>query len=271
MVRLTPQLISDAIERTNPIHERELILRGLKFSVIENLGIGLDAYDAYDMCDNDLTKFDGFPILKKAAIFYCNNNRIAYIAGDLHLKLPNLTEISLINNEIRSFSDIKRLEKCQNLEILSLTRNPITLQDHYRLFTIYCLPALKYLDFNRIRSKEREEARRMFEDTQAGQDLMKRIISKVKEEKETILFDDLENLDDDDEMCSDDEKEERERLRQKEAMFDANVGVSDSADGKLKAIDAEQREKIKAAILKSTSIEEVERLNRMLQAGYIPE
>ena len=64
MVRLTPQLISEAVERTNPIRERELILRGLKFSVVENLGIGLDAYDAYDLSDNDLLKLDNFPALK---------------------------------------------------------------------------------------------------------------------------------------------------------------------------------------------------------------
>jgi len=43
------------------------------------------------------------------------------------------------------------------------------------------------------------------------------------------------------------------------------------ATNKLKAIDDEQRERIKKAILSSTSIEEVERLNKMLQAGYIPE
>ena len=71
-------------------------------------------------------------------------------------------------------------------------------------------------------------------------------------------------------MNSDEEREERERVRQKEAMFDASFGVSEQTS-KLKEIDAEQREKIKAAILKSTSIEEVERLNKMLQAGYIPE
>jgi len=269
MPRLTPQLIDEAIERTNPLFEREIILRGLKFSIIENLGIGLDAYDAYDMSDNDITKFDGFPILKKASYFYCNNNRISFIAGDLHIKLPNLKEISLINNDIRSFSDIKRLEKCKQLKTLSLTRNAITLQENYRLFTIYSIPSLRYLDFNRIREKERQDAKRMFEETEAGVDFVKQIAARVKEEKETILFDDNEASDE--EMDEHDEQERRERIREKERMFDAEFKPSSDANDKLKKIDDEQREIIKKAILNSTSIEEVERLNKMLQAGYIPE
>lgn len=102
MVKLTPQLIDDAAERTNPVRERELILRGLKFSVIENLGIGLDQYDAYDLCDNDILKFGNFPNLVKCKYIYASNNRIGYIAGDISLRLPNLLEINLINNDIRS-------------------------------------------------------------------------------------------------------------------------------------------------------------------------
>ena len=186
MPRLTPQLIDEAVERSNPLYEREIILRGLKFSIIENLGIGLDAYDSYDMCDNDITKFDGFPMLKKAAYFYCNNNRISFIAGDLHIKLPHLKEVSLINNDIRSFTDIKRLEKCKGLKVLSLTRNPVTVQDNYRAFVIYTLPSLRFLDFNRIREKERVDAKKFFEETEVGMDLLRTVVAQVKEEKDTI-------------------------------------------------------------------------------------
>lgn len=270
MPRLTPQLIDEAVERSNPLYEREIILRGLKFSIIENLGIGLDAYDSYDMCDNDITKFDGFPMLKKAAYFYCNNNRISFIAGDLHIKLPHLKEVSLINNDIRSFTDIKRLEKCKGLKVLSLTRNPVTVQDNYRAFVIYTLPSLRFLDFNRIREKERVDAKKFFEETEVGMDLLRTVVAQVKEEKDTILFDDIS--DGDESMGSDEEKEMREKIREKERMFNPEFKPSNmEATNKLKAIDDEQRERIKKAILSSTSIEEVERLNKMLQAGYIPE
>jgi len=275
MVRLTPQLIADAIERTSPIHERELILRGLKFTVIENLGIGLDAYDAYDLCDNDITKFDGFPVLTKAQIFYCNNNRIGYIAGDLNRKLPSLSELSLINNDLRSLSDIKRLEKCAHLHTLSLTRNPVSLAEHYRLFAIYNIPTLRFLDFNRVRDKERKEAIHLFEQTQAGKDLLKRITAQVREEQETILFDDVAALDaaEANEMAddSDDESSAKRNKENSTFSYDAAWGRESDVAKKMQKISEEQRAKIKSAILKATSIEEVERLNRMLQAGYIPE
>merc|ERR1711981_608380 len=267
MVRLTPQLIDEATSRSNPLKERELILRGLKFSVIENLGIALDAYDAYDLCDNDITKFDGFPVLKKAAIFYVNNNRISYIAGDLHDKLPNLSEISLVNNDIRSFSDIKRLDKCKKLRILSLTRNPVVLQPHYRLFVAYCLPSVQYVDFVRVKNAEREQAKEFFEETATGRELMKKIILKVKEEQETTFDDD--EMDDDHDI---DEEEEERRAKNKENLFDASTKYNTpTGNVQTDAISEEHRLKIKSAILKATSIEEVERLNRMLQAGYIPE
>merc|ERR1712084_176056 len=140
MPRLTPQLIDEAVERTNPLYEREIILRGLKFSVIENLGIGLDAYDAYDMCDNDIQKLGNFPNLVKCRQLYICNNRVSYIASDLHSKLPNLEEICLSNNDVRSLSNIKRLEKCTCLKYLSLLRNPVVLEKHYRRFVIFTLP-----------------------------------------------------------------------------------------------------------------------------------
>ena len=78
--------------------------------------------------------------------------------------------------------------------------------------------------------------------------------------------------DGDESMGSDEEKEMREKIREKERMFNPEFKPSNmEATNKLKAIDDEQRERIKKAILSSTSIEEVERLNKMLQAGYIPE
>jgi len=100
---------------------------------------------------------------------------------------------------------------------------------------------------------------------------VKQIALKVKEEKDTILFDDMSD-DENSEMGSDEEREMRERIKEKERMFDTNFKPANTeANEKLKKIDEEQRDKIKKAILQSTSIEEVERLNKMLQAGYIPE
>merc|ERR1712130_589943 len=127
-------------------------------------------------------------------------------------------------------------------------------------------------DFNRIRDKERSDAKKLFEETQKGMDLVSQIAQQTKDEKDTILFDDNMSDEENSDIGSDEERERRERIREKEKMFDTEFKPAKSAaNDKLKKIDEEQREKIKKAILQSTSIEEVERLNKMLQAGYIPE
>lgn len=296
MVKLTPQLIDDAVERTNPVSERELILRGLKFSVIENLGIGLDQYDAYDLCDNDIQKFGNFPNLVRCKMVYAANNRISYIGCDIHVKLPNLNEICLINNDVRSMTNLKRLEKCECLKYLSLTRNPIILEKNYRKFAIFIIKSLKFLDFQRITDKERADAKNFFEKTQEGQQLLAKIHAKAKDEAEDILFgeDDI----DEDLLPADDENEDgnnntshrknkkKRKLNDKTefeksksllngdgdsgTMVDVHNGYMNDSERNLREIDEEQRAKIKKAILTATSVEEIERLNRMLQAGYIP-
>lgn len=53
---------------------------------------------------------------------------------------------------------------------------------------------------------------------------------------------------------------------------DQKIAAPESESQKqVRQINAEQRAKIKQAILNATSIEEVDRLNRQLQTGYIPE
>lgn len=278
MVKLTPQLIDDAAERTNPVRERELILRGLKFSVIENLGIGLDQYDAYDLCDNDILKFGNFPNLVKCKYIYASNNRIGYIAGDISLRLPNLLEINLINNDIRSLTNIKRLEKCECLKYLSLSRNPVVLEPNYRKFVIYTLKNLKFLDFLKIKERERAEAKDFFENQPEGKAMLAKILAKAKEESEDGLFgeadmeDEIEEEELDEEMPN---KKKRRRVKDPSATISTDVqydkDYETEGSKQLKMVDEEQRAKIKKAILAASSVEEIERLNRMLQAGYIPQ
>jgi len=259
MVKLTPQRIDEAVERTNPIRERELILRGLKFSVIENLGIGLDHYDSYDLCDNDIQKLGNFPNLVKCKQLFVNNNRISYISGDLSKKLPNLEEICAVNNDLNNLSNIKRLEKCNQLKYLSFIRNPLVLQPHYRRYVIYAIKNLKFLDFSKITNDEKQDAKKFFEEETVGKMLLAKINQQAKEESENVMAD-INDSDDEDFPTP------------VKSSFDIMSEKQESDSQKqLREISETQRSKIKAAILNATSIEEVERLNRMLQAGYVPE
>lgn len=209
------------------------------------------------MCDNDIQKLGNFPNLVKCRQLYICNNRVSYIASDLHSKLPNLEEICLSNNDVRSLSNIKRLEKCTCLKYLSLLRNPVVLEKHYRRFVIFTLPQVKFLDFNRIKDAERQDAKNFFTKTSEGKLLIAQISAKAKQESEEFTL-------------SDDDMELKSTI-EPIAMDAGLTNLTESKeDKKLREISQAQRIKIKNAILKATSIEEVERLNRMLQAGYIP-
>ena len=83
MVKLTPELIEQAYQFTNPVRDRELNLRGFKIPVTENLDATLDQFDTMDLSDNEIRKLDGFPLLKRLKCLLLNNNRITRIGENL--------------------------------------------------------------------------------------------------------------------------------------------------------------------------------------------
>lgn len=106
MVRITAELVRESPQFLNPLKQREIDLRSNKIPIIENLGATLDQFDAIDVSDNDITRLDGFPTLKRLRTLFVNNNRITKIAPNLHQFLPNLEELILTNNNIQEFADI---------------------------------------------------------------------------------------------------------------------------------------------------------------------
>ena len=77
MVKLTPEMIEQACQRTNPVRERELDLRGYKISAIESLGATLDQFDVLDFTDNDIRRLEGFPVLRRLKWLLLSNNRVS--------------------------------------------------------------------------------------------------------------------------------------------------------------------------------------------------
>ena len=106
MVRITADLVRESPQFLNPLRAREIDLRGNKIPIVENLGATLDQFDAMDLSDNDITRLDGFPMLKRLKTLFVNNNRVNKVAGNLHQFLPNLEELILTNNNIQEFADI---------------------------------------------------------------------------------------------------------------------------------------------------------------------
>lgn len=122
----------------------------------------------------------------------------------------------------------------EQLRHLSLLDNPVVKKPHYRLFVISRLPALKTLDFKRVKRAELEAAQKMFADAEAG--------AKVFEVGDV----DAQNA------SSDEPRAKRQKTGQT-------------------SLTQDQIEKIQAAIKKAKTLAEINRLEKILQTGHIPD
>jgi len=234
MVKLSVDVVADCPQYTNPLRDREIDMRGCKLSVIENLGVTLDQFDCMDMSDNDIKKLEGFPLLKRLKMILLNNNRVCRFEEHLEKSIPNLHTLVLTNNNVQELADLDPLSTIKTLENLSLLRNPVSTKENYRSYVIHKLPQVRVLDFQRIRQKEREKAKRLFSGKK-GEILQKDIAakrSKTFEVKDVV------------EVQKEDAKFLEEKYKDQEA--------------------------IKAAIASANTLEEVRKLELLLQQGHIP-
>ncbi|XP_061424642.1 U2 small nuclear ribonucleoprotein A' isoform X2 [Lethenteron reissneri] len=231
MVKLTAELIEQAAQFTNPVRDRELDLRGYKIPVIENLGATLDQFDTIDLSDNEIRKIDGFPLLRRLKSLIINNNRVCRFSESLDQSLPSLNELILTNNNLQELTELDPLSSLKSLRFLSLLRNPVTTKKNYRLYTVYKLPQVRVLDFQKVKLKERQEAERLFKGK-------KSVLLSTKEGVNTA----------------------------KTFTPGAGLVIEKKKAGPTPA----EMEAIKAAIINASSLEEVTRLKSLLQAGHIP-
>ncbi|GAB0087482.1 Probable U2 small nuclear ribonucleoprotein A' [Sergentomyia squamirostris] len=231
MVKLTPELINLSMQFMNPCRDRELCLRGYKIPQIENLGATLDQFDVIDFSDNDLRKLDGFPHLHRLKCLLLNNNRIVRIGENLHESLPNMESIILTGNSIQELGDLEPLTHLPKLETLCLLMNPVSTKPHYREYMAYRFPNLRLLDFRKIKQKDRLAANELFK-SKKGKEIHKEITKRAK-------------------------------------TFVPGAGLENKV--KMPRVSNANVQAIREAIKNATSLQEVEKLTRMLQSGQIPE
>lgn len=162
-MRLSADIISQAEQRSNPLGEREIVLRGLAIPAIEHLGATRDLFDTIDFADNRITRLENFPRLTRLSSLFLSGNSIESIdAKNLKTNVPNLTNLVLTDNRISGLHEIENIAMaCNKLLYLTLMGNPVTKRQHYRLYTIHKIPTLKVLDFVKIKQSEREKANRL--------------------------------------------------------------------------------------------------------------
>ena len=237
MVKLTPELVNQSMQYINPCRERELDLRGYKIPQIENLGATLDQFDTIDLSDNDLRKLDGIPFLPRLKCLILNNNRILRIGEGLHETVPNLNSVILTGNNLQELSDLEPLALLPRLETLCLLVNPVSTKPYYREYMAFKFPQLRLLDFRKIKRKDRIEAQEYFR-TKQGKDMLKEVAKKSKLNASATA---------------------------------AEVGGKSGINVAARTANPEDLQRIRDAIKRANSLQEVERLSRILQSGQLPE
>ena len=62
---------------------------GNKIPAIENFGVLRDKYDSIDLSDNEIRKFDNFPMMLRATSFLLNNNLISKVGESIGMPAPH--------------------------------------------------------------------------------------------------------------------------------------------------------------------------------------
>ena len=110
-----------------------------------------DQNDALDLSDNDIRQLTNLPRLRRLRTLLLGRNRIESIAPTIATSCPNLTTLVLTSNSIAELGDLEPLKECKKLTFLSLLDNPVTRKDNYRLYVIFIMPQLRFLDFRRVK------------------------------------------------------------------------------------------------------------------------
>mmetsp|Transcript_5771 Transcript_5771/g.6631 ORF Transcript_5771/g.6631 Transcript_5771/m.6631 type:complete len:269 (-) Transcript_5771:537-1343(-) len=239
--RLTAELILRAPQEMNAVKEYEIDLRGNKIAAIENLGVTQNQFVCIDLSDNEIVKLEGFPRLNRVETLLLNNNRIARIGENLGASLPSLETLVLTGNRLASLTDIDNLASFKRLTSLSLLGNSVTKKPDYRLYAIHKLRHLKHLDFQKVKTKERQAA-------------IKKFGAYVAEEAE----------------ASAPPAKKAKTFEPGEAVKAAEVPAEEAPAAKPTGPTQEQLTAIKIAIANAQTLEEVARLEKALKTGIMP-
>lgn len=106
-----------------------------------------------DFTDNSITVLGNLPLLKRLQTLLLANNRVSSISPSIHFSVPNLTTLVLTNNNIAQLGDLEPLKELKRLKYISLLGNPVREKKWYREWLVWRLPALRVIDFQRIRDK----------------------------------------------------------------------------------------------------------------------
>ncbi|KAH9589181.1 hypothetical protein LSM04_003626 [Trypanosoma melophagium] len=185
-MRLTIDMIRRAPQFTNTLQQREIDLRGLGLTVLDEQTLLLlnDSFDVLNLSQNPLVRLEYFPsgggsssssiviatgtsgtveAVKKMMLrlqsLIVHRNRLSHVSEPTCAAvLPNLRAFLADHNEFRELRDLLFLSHWHELEILSIEHNPVTLKEdgaRLRAFLVYLCPKLKLINYQRVTQVDR--------------------------------------------------------------------------------------------------------------------
>ncbi|KAL2754371.1 hypothetical protein ACRALDRAFT_1063230 [Sodiomyces alcalophilus JCM 7366] len=234
-MRLTAELIKDSLSYLNPLKERELDLRGRRIPAIENLGVA-GPLDAIDFTDNDIKILGNFPLSPRITTLLLARNRIASIQPTLPNSIPGLRHLVLASNRLAELSDLDVLAGFSRLTHLVLLDNPVATKENYRYWVLWRCPGVRFLDYAKVKDAERRKAVELFGTSEQPTELASQIMGI------------------------------------KSAAVDLSVADQGQAPTRLSRMKLTDKEKkrLKEMIKNADSLQEIIRLEKMLNEGTLP-
>lgn len=172
----------------------------------------------------------------------------------------------LTNNSINELGDLEPLRELRSLQYLSLIGNPVKEKKWYREWIIFRIPSLRVLDFQRIREKVCSsqytpqltrlfcdtDRLRYFKERQAAQSLFVTPEGLLTGLASTISTTVSSNA----------------------AKTATNADEPKAASAQVKAgrlMTDEEKSRVRAAIAAAKTTEEIQRLERSLREGWVPD
>ncbi|ORY64958.1 leucine-rich repeat-domain-containing protein [Pseudomassariella vexata] len=235
-MRLTVELLQNSPSWLNALKERELELRGHRIPAIENLGVA-GPQDAIDLVDNDIQLLGNFALSPRIRTLLLARNRVASIQPTLAKSIPNLTNLQLESNNLTELADLDTLGSFPRLTHLVLRDNPVTKKEHYRYWTLWRCPSVRFLDYEKVKDAERKQAAELFGTAEKPTELASKIMGVKSKTFDT-------------------------------SASNGSTGLS-TRMSRIKLTDMEKK-RLQDMIKKATSLDEITRLETMLREGRVP-
>lgn len=141
-------------------HLTVLELRGNKLTSTE--GINIPTLKSLYLAANRLTKLEGLEKLVNLETLHVRDNQIDSLDG-FSEDMAKLSYVNFRGNAVTTIAEVKKLQELQMIQSLSLSENPCTEEENYRIEVLILVRKLERLDKDHYSPDERTEAEDIYE------------------------------------------------------------------------------------------------------------